>query len=398
MYDFRRLSALRWLLALTLLSSPLAFAQGATKKEDAKKEAQAKKEAADHYKKGVALFKEGDFASALAEFRAAYQALPSFEVLYNLGLTERRLFKYGQAVRTLNRYLEEGGKKVPQDRRDSVESELSQIRALTSKVTVTVEGPPAKVLVDGEEVGTTPLAEPVLLGPGKHTIRATRDGESDPVEETFELASGSTKDVALSFKKKAGPVEITVETDPRDAVLMLDGKLAGLSPTKVEMMPGSHELIAELDGYQSARTDVIVEAGKPRTVKLKLVPGGASSSSGGGGGGRFPVVGVVLFGAGVVSAGLGVLFAVQSGNASRQVSEFYRIGGPWDPMRVTVEQGGLRDQTLAGVFIGISAATIIGGVIATIVTLAGGSSEASEASFLLLPSPNGAVATWSTRF
>lgn len=384
----------RWLLALTLLSSPLAFAQGAA----AKKEAAAKKaEAADHYKKGVALFKEGDFASALAEFRAAYQAVPGFEVLYNLGLTERRLFKYGQAVKTLNRYLEEGGKKVPADRRESVETELSQIRALTSKINVKVEGAPAKVFVDGEELGNSPLADPILLGPGKHTIRATRDGEPE-AEETFELASGSTKDVNLVLKPKAasGPVEITIETDPRDAVLMLDGKLAGLSPTKVELTPGSHELIAELDGFQSTRTDVMVEPGKPRTVKLKLVAGGAAAG-GGGPRGRFPVVGVVLFGAGVVAGGLAVLFAVQSTNASRQVSEFFRIGGPWDPMRIAVEQGGRRDQTLAGVFIGLSGAAIVGGVIATIVSLAGPGEE-SEARFFITPSVNGALATWSTRF
>ena len=383
----------RWLLALTLLSSPLAFAQGAA----AKKEAAAKKnEAADHYKKGVGLFKEGDFASALAEFRAAYQAVPSFEVLYNLGLTERRLFKYGQAVKTLNRYLEEGGKKVPADRRESVESELSQIRALTSKVIVKVEGAPAKVLVDGEEVGTSPLADPILLGPGKHTIRATRDGEPE-AEETFELASGSTKDVNLALKSKApaGPVEISIETDPRDAVLMLDGKLAGLSPTKVELSPGSHELIAELDGFQSTRTDVMVEPGKPRTVKLKMVAGGAAAGSGGRG--RFPVVGVILFGVGVVAGGLAVLFAVQSTNASRQVSEFFRIGGPWDPMRIAVEQGGRRDQTLAGVFIGVSGAAIAGGVIATIVSLASPGEE-SEAHLFITPSANGALATWSTRF
>lgn len=389
-----RVPLTRWLLALTLCSSPLALAQNAAA---AKKEAAAKKnEAADHYKKGVSLFKEGDFGSALAEFRAAYQAVPGFEVLYNIGLTERRLFKYGQAVKTLNRYLEEGGKKVPPDRRESVETELSQIRALTSKVTVKVDGAPAKVFVDGEEVGTSPLAEPVLLGPGKHTVRASRDGEPDG-EETFELASGSTKQVSLALKPKAaaGPVEITIETDPRDAVLMLDGKLAGVSPTKVELTPGSHELIAEMDGFQSTRTDVMVEAGKPRTVKLKLVAGGATS--GGGGSGRFPVVGVVLFGVGVVSAGLAVLFAVQSGNASKQVSEFYRIGGPWDSMRTGVEAGGLRDQTLAGVFIGASAAAIAGGVIATIVAVAGGSSD-SEAHFFLMPSANGAVASWSTRF
>jgi hypothetical protein len=375
---------------MMLTCAPLSWAQGAA----AKKEAAAKKnEAADHYKKGVALFKEGDFASALAEFRAAYQAVPSWEVLYNLGLTERRLFKYGQAVRTLNQYLEEGGKKVPADRRASVETELSQIRALTSKVTVKVEGAPATVLVDGEEVGKSPLAEPILLGPGKHVLKATREGEPD-AEQTIELASGGATEVVLAVKPKApqGPVEITVETDPKDAVLMLDGKLAGLSPTKLELAPGSHELIAELDGYQSARTDVVVEPGKPRTVKLKLVAGGSSSSSGPG---RFPVVGVILFGAGVVAGGLAVLFAIQSTSASRQVSEFFRLGGPWDAMRQGVEAAGMRDQTLAGVFIGVSAAAIVGGVIATIVSV---TSTDEESSFLLTPTTNGAMATWSTRF
>lgn len=383
----------RCLLVLLLSAAPVTFAQSAA----AKKESAARKnEAADHYKKGVALFKEGDFASALAEFRAAYQAVPSFEVLYNIGLTERRLFKYGQAVRSLNRYLEEGGKKVSQDRRDSVETELSQIRALTSKVTVKVDGPPAKVFVDGEEVGTSPLAEPVLLGPGRHVLKATRDGESD-AEESLDLVSGSTREVVLAFKAKAsaGPVEITIETDPRDAVLMLDGKLAGVSPTKVDLAPGSHELIAELDGFQATRTDVVVEAGKPRTVKLKLVRGGATAAAGPRG--RFPVVGVALFAVGAVAAGLAVLFAVQSTDASRRVSEFYRVGGPWDPMRAAVEQSGRSAQTLTAVFLGVSGAAIAGGVIATIVSLSGSPDDA-EARFFLSPTPNGAFAAWSTRF
>ncbi len=130
----------------------------------------------------------------------------------------------------------------------------------------------------------------------------------------------------------------------------------------------------------------------------KRIDADATAAAGGGGPrGRFPVVGVILFGAGVVAGGLAVLFAVQSTNASRQVSEFFRIGGPWDPMRIAVEQGGRRDQTLAGVFIGISGAAIAGGVIATIVSLASPSEE-SEAHFFITPSANGALATWSTRF
>ena len=141
---------------------------------------------------------------------------------------------------------------------------------------------------------------------------------------------------------------------------------------------------------------MLVEAGRPRTVKLKLVAGGAATG-GGGSRGRFPVAGLILFGGGVVAGGLAVLFAVQSTNASRQVSDFYRIGGPWDPMRVAVEQGGKRDQTLAGFFIGVSVAAIAGGVIATLVSLASPTGE-PEAHLFIFPSSKGAHATWSTRF
>ncbi|MCU0699861.1 MAG: PEGA domain-containing protein [Myxococcaceae bacterium] len=379
-------------VVLSLCAAPVFAAESAASKKET---AQRKAEAADHYKKGVALFKEGDFGSALAEFKAAYQAVPGFEVLYNIGLTERRLFKYGQAVKTFARYLEEGGKKVPQDRRDSVESELSIIRSLTSKVTVKVDGAPAKVFVDGEVVGQTPLAEPVLLGPGKHALRATRDGEPD-AEESIELASGLVREVTLVFAPKVsqGPVEVSVETDPRDAVLMVDGTLAGVSPAKLELTPGTHELIAEFEGYQSARTDVVVEPGKPRTVKLKLVAGASGAAAGRG---RFPVVGVVLFGVAVAAGGLSALFGVQAGNASRQVTEFFRSGGAWDASRAAVEAQGLRDQTLAGVFIGVSAAALVGGVIATIVTVVAPADDA-EARFFLVPTPSGVTAAWSTRF
>ena len=184
-----------------------------------------RKEAADRYQKGVKLYKEGDLAAALAEFRAAYDAVPAFEVLYNIGLTERRLFKYGQAVKTLNRYLDEGGKKVPADRRDIVQKELDEITDLTASVTVRVEGAPAKVTVDGDEVGTSPLSEPLLLGPGPHSFRAERAGFV-PDEKTVTTVSRTRVDVALSphTQPEALPAELTFESVPTGAVITVDGK------------------------------------------------------------------------------------------------------------------------------------------------------------------------------
>ena len=112
-----------------------------------------RKEAATHYQRGVSLSKEGDFPAALAEFRAAYQAAPSFEVLFNIGFCERRTFKYGQSLRTFAQYLRLGGEKVAADRRAAVAKEIETIRSLTAPVAVIVEGEPAKIFVEPGKAG-----------------------------------------------------------------------------------------------------------------------------------------------------------------------------------------------------------------------------------------------------
>ena len=122
---------MRWFLVLALLPV-LAFAQGKKEKE----------EAGSHFSKGIDFYKEDNYAAALAEFNAAYKAVPSYEVLFNIGLSERRLFKYGASVKSLNKYLSEGGAKVPKDRREAVKKELDAIRELVAEVTIKVEGAP----------------------------------------------------------------------------------------------------------------------------------------------------------------------------------------------------------------------------------------------------------------
>src|SRR4051812_24973181 len=94
-------------LALCLCCSSFALAAGKAKvkevpaasdKDSKEAKREAKEEAASHFSKGIDFYKEGNYAAALAEFRAAYKALPSYEVLFNIGLSERRLFKYGDSV------------------------------------------------------------------------------------------------------------------------------------------------------------------------------------------------------------------------------------------------------------------------------------------------------------
>lgn len=326
-----------------------------------------KKEAATHYQRGISLYKESNYSAALSEFKAAYQAVPSWEVLFNLGLCQRRLFQYGPAIRSFDRYLAEGGAKVPADRRAAVDQELQQIRALTATVAIIVKGASAKLLIDGEPAGDTPLSELVLLGPGKHLVRAEREGCA-PDEKTIEVVSGQAQAVELDPKSLTAPGHVVIECVPAGAQVSIDSGDEQRCPLEVDLKPGTHELLAHAEGFAQLRTEVIVQPAQPRTVRLALVSAAPAARP-------FPVLGVSLLGGGVVLGGLGALFAVLASSAGKDITALSATGGTWDAKALATQAGGQRDTVLGWTFIGLGGAALAAGVV-TLVLQPGAPSEA----------------------
>lgn len=346
----------------------------------------ARKEAGARYQRGITLYKDGDYGAALAEFRAAYRAAPSFEVLYNIGLCERRLFKYGEAVADLERYLKEGGGKVPRDRRDAVAKELSEIRALTAEVTITVVGDSADVFIDGEKVGMAPLSGPLLLGPGKKTFKATREG-FEPGEKVEEIVSGTKVAIQLEPKtREADPADLVVESSPAGAVVTVDGKLAGAAPVKLSLPPGGHTVVADLGGYQTFRQEVTLASGQKRQLVVALEPEVVAQKR------QFPVAGVIVAGVGLGAIGGAVGLNLAAQGSARQVSDLFETGNVvWDANAAAIEASGQRAQTwsiVLGIAGGVALTT---GLIMTLVTLSQGGEDApvEDASLMLTPLPEG---------
>jgi PEGA domain len=350
-----------------------------------------RQEARDRYEKGVKLYKEGDYASALAEFKAAYQAMPTWEVLYNIGLSERRLFRYGQAVKSLNRFLEEGGKKVPKDRRESVEKELEQISDLTALVTVKVDNG-MKISVDGEVVGNSPL-EPILIGPGRHTFKAEHEGMSSD-EKTLEIVSRTKAEVNLVplARSDSAPGELVFESTPTGAIITVDGRLAGITPTKLQVAPGGHEVLADADNYATTRQEVVVAAGQSRKVVITLERPQEQGSGGEARRLRMPVAGLITMGAGAGVLIGGVVLNTQATSQAKKMSELFKTGGAWDANAQAIQRAGLADQTWAWVLTIAGSAAIAAGLVVTFLTL---SSGPEETAFFLAPTPGGVTFGWS---
>ncbi len=260
---FARAATLAFTFTLTLTSS-VARAEDPSDK--------AKEEAATRFERGVKLYDAQDYAAALAEFEAAHRLVPRYQVLFNIGVTEKRLFRYNDAVRTLKRYLDEGGDKVLADRRQQVDKELAEIRALVAEVSVKVDGLPATVDVDGRTMGDTPLSSALLLPSGHHVVTATREGY-DPARKEIDVVSGEHVEVSLSPKLKvrvATTARLTIVTKPNGGELTLDGKYLGREPWTGVLQPGGHEIRATLKGWHPTKQEALLTAGQERTVTVEL--------------------------------------------------------------------------------------------------------------------------------
>ena len=272
-------------------------------------------EAAARIKRGTELFDSGEFKAALLQFRAAQRAAPSWEVLYDIGRCERRLDKFGDAVKDLQAYLSQGGAQVPADRRDAVAKELAEIQAQTAVVTITVPGAPAGVSIDGDPVGTSPFADPFLLAPGKKVFWAKREGER-PAEKTEDLRPGTKVTVVLSPSPKVAEPEV-------------------LAPE-----PAPEGVVATVDGKR-----------------------------------RFPLVGVAVGGAGLAAIGVAIGLNVSAQSRAREVNGLFASGGRWDGYYDAVQARGEREQAWS-IAAGLGgAAALATGTILTLVSLA---SEPSE--------------------
>jgi hypothetical protein len=189
-------------VALALLAAPGVAA------------ADAAADADKHFRKGVELYKENDYATALVEFQRAYEIQPSWVVLFNIGEAQFQLQDYAGALKSLQLYLDEGGKKVSPKRRKDVEKDIEKLRQRVATLKVSTSEPGAAVTVDDVAVGTTPLAQPVVVSAGKRKVTAVL-GARPPVTQIVQVASGDVLTVTLEIPPPPVPkVQVVTRNQP----------------------------------------------------------------------------------------------------------------------------------------------------------------------------------------
>lgn len=229
-------------------------------------------EARERFDRGLQLFNEHRYDASLAEFQRAYQISPNPIVLYNLGRVHAALGQSVEATDAFESYLSQDTTLNAQ-RRATVQQELERQRARVGRVHVNVNVTGATVAVDGIDVATTPLAAPLRLTVGAHTV-GVRAPSYDSSQRAVTLAGGV--DERLDFTLTQVVVRrgaVRVESTLRDVEVRVDGVSVGHTPLSetLSLTPGAHEIEGVRAGYTAMRSQVTVADAAEAVVHLDLV-------------------------------------------------------------------------------------------------------------------------------
>jgi hypothetical protein len=223
--------------------------------------AQGKGDADTHFRHGVELYRDGDFSAALVEFKRAYDSDPKYQVLYNVAESYDQLQDYASALKAFQEYLYDGGGKIGPKRRKEVDKEIAKLRQRVAVVTVTTSEPGATVAVDDLPVGTSPLAEPILVSAGRRRLTATLPGRV-PVTQIVDVAGGDAPTVALTIPA-LGDATVKVATPERPSLtipLILWGATAAVVTSAV--VTG----VLALGASSDLKTDLAAFPGDPAAI------------------------------------------------------------------------------------------------------------------------------------
>ena len=130
------------------------------------------------FKEGVSFYDKGQFEQARIAFLQAYALKKHPAVLLNLAWSCLKSGHTLEAQRYFKQFLVEGKDSTDKQRADANDG-LTQSNAKLGRIDV-VAAPGTEVTVDGDKAGTTPLADPVMVEPGAHTVKFKGpDGATD---------------------------------------------------------------------------------------------------------------------------------------------------------------------------------------------------------------------------
>ncbi|MDP2126708.1 MAG: PEGA domain-containing protein [Pseudohongiella sp.] len=116
----------------------------------------------------------------------------------------------------------------------------------------------ARVLLDGVDLGVSPIAD-AEVPPGTYELQIQMDrylGYRSPLE-----VAGRLQPQAVNAELLPAWAEVSFNTAPAGADIIVNGELVGVTPAQVELLQGAYDVTLKRTGYKAWQDDVLVTAG-----------------------------------------------------------------------------------------------------------------------------------------
>ncbi|MBN2340840.1 MAG: tetratricopeptide repeat protein [Deltaproteobacteria bacterium] len=162
------------------------------------------------FEQGKELFSEGQYEDAAEKFREAYNAKPTWKLLFNIAQAEAAAKRYGLAIEAFESYLAQGGDDITADRNKEVLDEIQRLRFLVGVLQVSAPDQ-TEVIVDGISRGMMPEASKKRVAVGTHQVLLKLDGKVLS-HTSVSISGGMTTSVSAEEDSSGAPA-----TEPQQA-------------------------------------------------------------------------------------------------------------------------------------------------------------------------------------
>lgn len=229
-----------------------------------------KKAAADLKKQGDDAMVSLRYAEALDAYTKAYTLTEEPALLYNRGRALQALGKFPEALEQIEAFDAQAPAQL-KARVPALDALLAELRAKVSAITLVSNVEGARIFIDKQVIGVTPLANSLKLNAGSVLVEVEAEGYT-PFRQQLELHGGETASLfaKLSLKTTLGVLSVVSSTS--GARVIVDGKPAGSVPVELSLNAGLHEIRVERAGYEPVSTSAMIAAGARKQVTIPLEP------------------------------------------------------------------------------------------------------------------------------
>jgi hypothetical protein len=224
------------------------------------------------YRHGMELYREADYRAAIRLFQRSFGLSEHPNNLYYIGESYRRLGLLRESYRHYERYA----RTLPEQQREEFRTRLEQKLRLGRGATVSVTTSPAgaRVLVDGQQRGTTsadgaPLFLPV--GGGQHRVHVELSDHHSQAR-SVEIEYGEPAALHFALRPATRPPLLVVKPNVPGARVVLDGKEICTAPLKLDISAGQHRVGVVKEGYGAFEKPIVARRDGVTVVEPRMRP------------------------------------------------------------------------------------------------------------------------------